>query len=74
MGSGEWTTAPGVKMEKVTNYYSKITIDMGTAEKLTACFNNGSGKWDNNNNKDYSLSPGTYTIKNKKITAGAPNI
>jgi len=74
VGSGEWTTAPGVKMEKVTNYYSKITIDMGTAEKLTACFNNGSGKWDNNNNKDYSLSPGTYTIKNKKITAGAPNI
>ena len=74
VGSGQWTSVPGVQMEDVTSSYAKITIDLGSASKLTACFNNGSGNWDNNGNNNYSLTAGTYTIKNKTITAGAPSL
>ena len=72
VGSGSWTAAPGVRMDDVTSSYAKITIDLDGASGVTACFNNGSNTWDNNNSKDYSLSAGTYTISNKKITSGAP--
>lgn len=74
VGNGTWTAAPGVKMSTTSNSkYKVITIDMGTASTVTACFNNGSGTWDNNNNKNYTLSAGTYTVKSKKVTKGAPS-
>lgn len=74
VGSGEWTSAPGKKMSDVTADYAEITIDMGSATTVTACFNNGSNTWDNNSNKNYSLSAGTYTIADGKITNGAPDL
>ena len=49
-------------------YTHKITLDLGDAEKLTACFNNGSSQWDNNGGKDYTFGVGTYTISNGVIT------
>lgn len=74
VGSGEWTAAPGVKMTDNSSTYAVITIDLKDANSLKACFNNGSNTWDNNSNRDYTISgAGTYTIKNGKITSGAPN-
>lgn len=71
IGTGSWTTAPGVAMSNAdVSGYKTITLNLGTATKLTACFNNGSGTWDNNNSSNYTLSPGTYTIANGVVTTG----
>ncbi|WP_060862650.1 carbohydrate binding domain-containing protein [Paenibacillus riograndensis] len=57
---GTWTSAPGVKMENDPSNpgYKKITVDIGTASRLEACFNNGSNVWDNNNQKNYFFNAG----------------
>ena len=70
IGNGEWTTAPGVKMESnrdVDGYYYSITIDLGEEDNLTACFNDGKGNWDSNDGKNYSFGVGYYTFSNKTI-------
>ncbi len=67
---GNWTTAPGIKMEKNTSangYTWKYMIDLEEADGATVCFNNGNGSWDSNNSKNYSLGVGTYGIKNAAI-------
>lgn len=71
IGNGAWTKAPGVKMESnldVEGYYYSITIDLGTEENLTACFNDGNGNWDSNNGKNYNFGTGYYTFSNRTIT------
>ena len=71
VGNGSWTTAPGVKMSsnsEVNGYDYSITINLGQAEKLTACFNNGSGAWDSNNGNNYTFGAGYYTFSNGVIT------
>ncbi|MBE5925506.1 MAG: alpha-amylase [Lachnospiraceae bacterium] len=68
IGSGEWTEVPGVLMEDNGDGYVKITIDMGVASSITACFNNGGSTWDNNGEKNYSIGPGTYKIENGSMT------
>jgi len=75
IGSGSWTTVPGVLMSNSSySGYKTITIDLGTNTTLRACFNNGSGTWDNNSNNDYRFnSPGVYTVRNGTITSGSPN-
>lgn len=76
IGSGTWTTSPGVAMSnsKVDGYKS-ITIDLGTSTSLTACFNNGNNTWDNNSTKNYTFSaPGTYTVSDGNVTSGEPNV
>ncbi|MCR5608124.1 MAG: alpha-amylase [Lachnospiraceae bacterium] len=72
---GSWTVAPGVKMAG-SEYagYTTITIDLGTATYLTACFNNGSGNWDSNGGSNYKINAGTYVVKNGNITEGVPNV
>lgn len=72
IGSGAWTTAPGVKMTDAGNGYTKLTVNIGSASKLTACFNNGSGTWDSNNSQNYTFNVGTYTVKNGSISSGTP--
>ena len=72
VGSGSWTEAPGVKMEKVSDGYYKVTVPMGGETNVTMCFNDGGSTWDNNNSNDYNFSPGKYTVNNGKITNGAP--
>ena len=75
IGSGSWTSSPGVSMSTSSvSGYKIATIDLGTANTLNACFNNGSGSWDNNSGNNYYFgSAGTYTVNNGTITSGAPN-
>lgn len=75
IGSGSWTTVPGVSMD-TSSYsgYKVKTIDLGTKTSLTACFNNGNNTWDNNSSSNYSFSTaGTYTVVNGVIKSGAPS-
>lgn len=74
IGSGTWTTVPGVAMtDSKVSGYKTITIDLGTNTSLTACFNNGNNTWDNNSTKNYTFtSPGTYTVKDGNVTSGEP--
>lgn len=71
---GTWTTAPGVAMPaSEVPGYNKITINIGTATQLEACFNNGSGTWDSNNSQNYLFGVGTWTYTpTGSIAAGAP--
>lgn len=63
IGSNGWTNVSGVVMTSEGNNIYSITIDLGDATSLTACFNNGSGSWDNNNGGNYYFSQaGTYYI------------
>ncbi|MBQ4529077.1 MAG: hypothetical protein IJA36_00485, partial [Lachnospiraceae bacterium] len=66
-----WTNVPGVQMgtsSKVSGYPYAITIDLGDATSLTACFNDGNGNWDSNNGNNYNFSIGEYTYSNGSIT------
>ncbi|GKX64987.1 carbohydrate binding domain-containing protein [Inconstantimicrobium mannanitabidum] len=76
---GSWTSVPGVKIPTSDIAgYNKITIDLGMAAKLQACFNDGNGKWDNNQGKNYTFQAGTYTFvpgsngASGTITKGGP--
>ena len=62
---------------EVNGYNYAITIDLGDADNITACFNNGSGSWDSNdgnnnwdsnNGSNYTFSAGYYTFSNGVIT------
>ena len=71
IGNGEWTKAPGVQMSSssdVDGYYYAISIDLGDAEQLTACFNDGNGNWDSNGGRNYTFGKGYYTYSNGIIT------
>ncbi len=77
---GSWTDVPGVPMAaSEVDGYHKITVPIGNADGLTACFNNGSGLWDSNSGKNYSFAAGVYTyLPNAngnagKIVSGAPS-
>lgn len=73
---GTWTTAPGVPIP-ASEYtgYNKITINIGTATQLEACFNNGSGTWDSNNGSNYLFGVGTWTYTpTGSIVSGKPNV
>lgn len=74
IGNGNWTNAPGIPMSSSdVNGYKVITIDLGEASTLKACFNNGSGSWDNNNGNNYYFGePGTYSLKEGTISNGTP--
>ena len=69
-----WTTAPGVKMSgpDSSGYYS-LTIDTsGEAVQLT--FNDGSGDWDSNSGKNYSVAAGVNIVgvTDGTVTSGNP--
>ena len=70
IGTGAWTSLPGITMEKSSVYdgYFEATIDLGDEEVLTACFNNGDGTWDNNNKQNYKFTKGTYKIENGNVS------
>ncbi|MFG2283512.1 carbohydrate binding domain-containing protein [Streptomyces asoensis] len=68
---GSWTTAPGLGMTTACTGWWKKTLDLGTATRLRAAFNNGNGVWDNNNGSDYTIPLGTTTVKDRTVTAGA---
>ena len=71
VSDGAWTVAPGAKMEKtgdVSGYTWKYTIDLGTKDSAIVCFNNGSGSWDSNGGKNYTVYAGNYGVKDGKVT------
>ena len=75
--NGEWTTAPGVKMESdssKTGYQWKYVIDMGRGKSATVCFNNGNGTWDSKNGANYIVGVGTYGIKNSTVNEIKENL
>ncbi|KHL92446.1 alpha-amylase [Paenibacillus sp. IHB B 3415] len=74
--AGTWTTAPGVAIPAAeVAGYNKITINIGAATQLEACFNNGSGTWDSNGGSNYLFGTGTWTYTpTGQIQAGAPAV
>ena len=69
--NNQWTTVPGVAMNpsNTLNGYSEFTIDLGDEISVEACFNDGSGNWDNNNSKNYIFNSGSYILNDGKITS-----
>ncbi|QJX64691.1 hypothetical protein HLK66_04000 [Niallia circulans] len=47
-------------------------MPLGEADKINAAFNNGQGKWDNNNGKNYAFTNGTFTVDNGQLLEGEP--
>lgn len=75
VGDGTWTNAPGVCMEESEfTGYKKLTVSLGMDTKLTACFNDGNGSWDNNNNANYSFGKGSYVVANGTVKEGIPTV
>ena len=72
VGSGKWTTPPGVKMianSDVDGYSFKYVIPLdASSSNVTCCFNDGNNNWDNNGEKDYTLPEGAVGVKNGTIT------
>lgn len=68
-GNGKWTTAPGVKMSASdrSGYKWMYTIDLGTSDNATVCFNNGNNSWDSQNGSNYKVYTGIYGIYNQKV-------
>ncbi len=71
VGSGSWTTAPGVKMEEsseVSGFTHKYVIYIGDQGYANVCFNDGGSSWDTNGGNNYKFEPGKYTYQNGVIT------
>ncbi|NYD67366.1 fibronectin type III domain-containing protein [Agromyces atrinae] len=72
VGSGAWTTVPGKELTAACTGWVKGEIDLGTATTWKAAFNNGSGTWDNNGSRDYSLAAGVQAVKGGQISTVDP--
>ncbi|MER7312521.1 MULTISPECIES: carbohydrate binding domain-containing protein [Streptomyces] len=70
---GVWTTVPGVGMEPACAGWARASVSLGAAASMQAAFNNGNGVWDNNNGGDYTLPAGRTTVKDREVTADAPD-
>ena len=72
IGTGTWTTAPGVKMEAACDGYVKYTIEGTEGGQIEFVFNNGSGQWDNNGRKNYTASGANVVVENGTVGSVAP--
>ncbi|PKV03073.1 Ig-like domain-containing protein, partial [Bifidobacterium pseudolongum] len=72
IGTGTWTTAPGVKMEAACDGYVKYTIQGTEGGQIEFVFTNGSGQWDNNGNKNYTASGANVVVENGTVGSVAP--
>ncbi|MEE0654234.1 MAG: Ig-like domain-containing protein, partial [Bifidobacterium criceti] len=71
VGTGAWTTAPGVKMEEACDGYVAFTIDNPDQQPVELTFNNGSGNWDSNGGQNYKGSGEDILVENGRLTEGA---
>ncbi|OCI32695.1 carbohydrate-binding module family 20 domain-containing protein [Oerskovia enterophila] len=71
IGAGAWTTAPGVDMTAACTGWVSREIPANGAT-VTAAFTNGSGTWDNNGGKDFSLTGRHVQVSGGVVTAGDP--
>ena len=72
IGTGTWTTSPGVKMEAACDGYVKYTIEGTEGGQIEFVFNNGNGQWDNNGNKNYTASGANAVVENGTVGSVAP--
>ncbi len=72
IGTGTWTTAPGVKMEAACDGYVKYTIEGTEGGQIEFTFTNGSGQWDNNGKKNYTASGANVVVENGTVGSVAP--
>ncbi|WP_218971604.1 Ig-like domain-containing protein, partial [Bifidobacterium pseudolongum] len=70
VGTGTWTTAPGVKMEEACDGYLSFTIENPDQQQVEVTFNNGSGNWDNNGGQNYKGTGDSVLVKDGKVTEG----
>lgn len=70
--SGVWTVAPGVPMSAACTGWFTKTIDLGNQTSLVVTFNNGSGTWDSNGGKNYTLAAGTSSVNAGVVAATNP--
>jgi len=71
VGTGAWTTAPGPAMTAACTGWVKREVAAG-GQAVTVAFTNGSGTWDNNAGKDYTLRGEHVAVANGTVTAGDP--
>ena len=67
---GTWTTVPGLPMAASCTGWDVYTINLSSATTAAVDFNNGSGTWDNNSGKNYTVGTGISTVENGVVTAG----
>ena len=72
IGTGTWTTAPGVKMEAACDGYVKYTIEGTEGGQVEFVFNNGSGQWDNNGEANYKGTGESLLVENGTVGSVAP--
>lgn len=77
VGTGAWTAVPGVPMTAACTGWVSRQIALpsgatGAAATVTAAFTNGSGAWDSNGGKDYSLSGAAVAVSGGTVAAGNP--
>ena len=68
---GSFTPGNGYLMERAYgnyNYTHVYTIDLNESGYANVCFNDGHGNWDSRNGYNYKFYPGTYGLKNGKIS------
>lgn len=71
VGSGAWTAVPGAPMTAACTGWVSREIDTDGAT-VTAAFTDGSGTWDNNGGRDYTLSGEHVAVRGGQVTAGDP--
>ena len=71
VGSGAWTTAPGVAMTAACTGWVKSEVPSDGATVMAA-FNNGAGTWDNNASNNYSLTGTQVAVGATGVTATNP--
>ncbi len=70
IGNGSWTNAPGKSMiayRDFNGYKYEYMIYLDNSKSAKVCFNDGNGRWDNNNGADYRFEAGTYLFDNGNI-------
>lgn len=70
VGTGAWTAVPGVAMTAACTGWVSRTIAADAT--ITAAFTDGSGAWDSNGGKDYSLSGAAVAVSGGTVTPGDP--